>query len=539
MRAVAFAGLAVVMLAVCQVALAQGEWHRYMGNPVLGPSADGWDSRFVLDPAVIKDGNEYKMYYCAYGVYPIAIGLATSPDGITWTRRNDVNPVLRGTPDGWDGISVDAPSVIKDGAEYKMWYSAGAPLQSIGYATSTNGITWTKHISPVLTPSPGTWDESLVRYAWVISDTSHYKMYYTGAGAQGWKVGLAISLNGIAWSKYVNPVLSLPGDGWQGGGVSVLVKDNVYYMWYSDGVHVYYATSPNGVAWTQQGSGPVLSPGSGNDTCRVTSPSVLYDDAAFHMWYTTGCYGETIGYATTGTPPLPTLTATPTQTRTPTRTPTMTPIPMRDKIARLPIILRNVPSPTPTATASPTPAARWVTIVSEDFEGPFPGPWLVDDGNDALYGEFYWGKRDCRAFAGRYSGWATGAGTTGSGLACGANYPNRASSWMVYGPFSLVYATDAELRFKLWQRVEAGYDGVCALASVDGRSFSGNCYVENTQGCVERRFDLTDVYKYGNLVGQPQVWVALVFTSDGAVVYPEGAYVDDVVLRACMWGTCH
>jgi len=43
--------------------------------------------------------------------------------------------------------------------------------------------------------------------------------------------------------------------------------------------------------------------------------------------------------------------------------------------------------------------------------------------------------------------------------------------------------------------------------------------------------DLTDVPTLGNLMGQTQVWIAMVFLSDFSNNYPEGAYVDDIVLR--------
>jgi hypothetical protein len=64
---------------------------------------------------------------------------------------------------------------------------------------------------------------------------------------------------------------------------------------------------------------------------------------------------------------------------------------------------------------------NWVTIIQETFEGAFPGVWDVWDGYDDGY-EYYWGKRDCQAYAGSYSGWSVGAGADGSGLACGSNY---------------------------------------------------------------------------------------------------------------------
>ena len=43
--------------------------------------------------------------------------------------------------------------------------------------------------------------------------------------------------------------------------------------------------------------------------------------------------------------------------------------------------------------------------------------------------------------------------------------------------------------------------------------------------------DLADVPQKGNLTGRSQVWIAFALISDGSVTYPEGALVDDVVLR--------
>ncbi len=192
------------------------------------------------------------------------------------------------------------------------------------------------------------------------------------------------------------------------------------------------------------------------------------------------------------------------------------------------------------ATATPTtPPGGWTTITSENFEGSFPGSgWAVSDSNGATNGEYYWYKRNCRAFSGSYSGWAVGGGANGGGLACGSNYPSNARSWMVYGPFSLVGATAADFRLKLWLNSELNYDGACWMASVDGNNFSGGCSTGTSSGWVDRSLDLSNVYNLGNLLGRSQVWVALIFTSDASVVKTEGAYVDEVVLRKCMGGSC-
>ena len=49
---------------------------------------------------------------------------------------------------------------------------------------------------------------------------------------------------------------------------------------------------------------------------------------------------------------------------------------------------------------------------------------------------------------------------------------------------------------------------------------------------------MSNVYTLGNLMGQTNVWVALVFSSNGSVNYPEGGYVDNIVLRKCTAASC-
>lgn len=218
-----------------------------------------------------------------------------------------------------------------------------------------------------------------------------------------------------------------------------------------------------------------------------------------------------------------TPTATPTPINTPTWTPSPTPTP-------------GEATPTPTPTLVPS---GWTVLVNTDFEGEFPGPWTAYDENRGTDGEYFWGKRNCRAAAGSFSGWGVGAGANGTGLSCGSNYPNNARSSMDYGPFSLEGTSAAELRYRVWQLTELNYDKVCHYASVDNYQWYGTCWSGNSNGWVERVFDLSNVYQLGSLLGRPQVWVKLRFYSDYSVTYPEGAYIDNVVLRRCPQGaTC-
>jgi len=234
---------------------------------------------------------------------------------------------------------------------------------------------------------------------------------------------------------------------------------------------------------------------------------------------------------------------------TPTATPTQTRPSGGSRVVYLPMVFRQwpagprptatptaTPTRTPTATRTPTPTATeqsaCTTILNETFEGTFPGAWQLSD-QEPGYGEYYWGKRNCMAFEGTYSGWAVGGGANGSGLSCGSDYPDNVSSWMAYGPFSLADAASAELTFKAWLDSEEGYDYLFWGASTDGTHYYGLAGDGDTHGWADAALDLSDVYQLGSLLGEPNVWIALVFSSDGSINYPDGVHVDNIVLQKC------
>ncbi len=93
---------------------------------------------------------------------PYRIGYATSIDGITWTKLDTA--VLIPDAGAWDAYTVEGQTVIRENGTYKMWYNAWASPNDaggIGYATSQNGIDWTKDTvnNPVLTPSGANWSK--------------------------------------------------------------------------------------------------------------------------------------------------------------------------------------------------------------------------------------------------------------------------------------------------------------------------------------------------------------------------------------------
>jgi hypothetical protein len=161
------------------------------------------------------------------------------------------------------------------------------------------------------------------------------------------------------------------------------------------------------------------------------------------------------------------------------------------------------------------------TIFNETFEGSFPGTsWT-------LYGDPTWDDTSYDKHGGSWSGWCGD-----SSLNPADGYTDNMAAWMVYGPFSLADATSASMSFWYKNLSESGFDYFGWYASVDGVNFYGYKISGDQNSWRSQVFDLTNVYTLGDLRGQPQVWIAFVFTSDGLYSGPmyTGAFVDDVII---------
>ncbi len=134
-------------------------WTKYQGNPVFGPS-EPWCSWAVATPSVRHFGPLYEMWYAGWSQWPdsIAIGYATSPDGINWTPWPG-NPILTLSPDSWDSIGVAAPDVLLTD-KYEMWYT-GSFVNWIGYASSPAGVSEGSSSIPLELSCPGFFGASL------------------------------------------------------------------------------------------------------------------------------------------------------------------------------------------------------------------------------------------------------------------------------------------------------------------------------------------------------------------------------------------
>ena len=314
-------GLAVSVLLTVGTAWGQTEWTKYPGNPVLPLGAQGeWDSGVASVPVVLFDGTTYRLWYSGGHFTLEDIGLATSPGGVTWTKHPG-NPVLRRDGAGaWDAASTWPVAIVYDGAVFHLWYNALAYLsqqvEQTGYATSLDGITWTKYWGNPILPAgaPGTWDDGGATFGSVLLEGGTYRGWYIGGPTDGsvLAIGYATSSDGANWDKWPEPVLEPRPSEWDQGLMAgpVLFDGSAYHMWYTGfgaAVQIGHAVSLDGMHWTRQPAAePVLAPGGAGafDAGGVAFPAVLLVGDTAQMWFSgaplTG--GWRLGYATA---PLP------------------------------------------------------------------------------------------------------------------------------------------------------------------------------------------------------------------------------------------
>ena len=248
-----------------------GTWTRT--GPLFDTGTPGsFDAVWCVLPHIVRiDDDRWHLYYTGnagrgsgLSAFP-GMGLATSDDGINWSRRGD-QPILarsgeHGDP---DSIGVAGGSVLR--------------------VPQSNG-------------------------------SSRWRFYYTGCPTTGKThalnqqktICLAVSADGINWMKQGAVMLRDPDRDYEDIGVAGpvvhLEPDGMYRMWYSaigtrHGFYsICYAESDDGIHWrrgAQPGANLQLSPaGSGWEKQMVEYPSIIREGDHLRMFYCGNGYGRT------------------------------------------------------------------------------------------------------------------------------------------------------------------------------------------------------------------------------------------------------
>jgi predicted GH43/DUF377 family glycosyl hydrolase len=263
--------------------------------PVLGRGAPGqWDAVDTLNPSIVRHGAVYMNFYSGYDGRTWHTGLATSPDGLAWTRKGKI---LSPDPSSWEGsyIAANGAALERNGTFFH-WYQAGDPPQ-IGLARSTDGLRWNKESRPVLTTGPaGSWDERGVADPYAIVIDKYIYIFFLGQDrARRQRLGVARSTDGLTWEKLrANPILELGGPGTFDevglGEPAVWQSNSSYWMLYTgrdrnENRALGLARSQDGVNWKRVTDAAVLTGSNPWDSKVVCDPHVEVSGSELHVWF--------------------------------------------------------------------------------------------------------------------------------------------------------------------------------------------------------------------------------------------------------------
>lgn len=187
----------------------------------------------------------------------------------------------------------------------------------------------------------------------------------------------------------------------------------------------------------------------------------------------------------------------------------------------------------------------WVTLFEEDFEAGISNPpWL---NISVSGGPYMWGAEAVANSldpASTMVAWGVGTGTPELDPQQDG-YPTGVDAWLVpAGSFDFTEVVDAELTFDLLLDAVPGVPGdptkvgntFAVAVSTDGNTYTGVKIIDGGSGTWESLGQNLSEY-----AGEPQVWVALIFTSDDQP-NPDnkpGAMIDNVALNALYASKSH
>ena len=175
-------------------------------GPILQPTPGWHDNDAIFSPVLHSaEGTQLLIYtgHCLSGCTDepgVRLLAATSPDGATWTKVAD--PVLsRSTEIAWMSEGAAEADLVQgpDGAFYLFFTGLQGEQRVIGVARGASPLgPWELNAVPIVSPTPGSFDEAGVLAPQVLIEDGKVRMWY-----------LAFAAGGYPWIGYAESVWPL------------------------------------------------------------------------------------------------------------------------------------------------------------------------------------------------------------------------------------------------------------------------------------------------------------------------------------------
>ena len=209
------------------------------------------------------------------------------PDELVSFTPYEHNPVFTGTDsDTWDQHIRERGYILKEDGVYKMWYtgyrSGEEEIKKLGYATSTDGINWTRY------PGNPIFDRYWTEDVFVIR---HEGKYYMTAEGVNDIAHMLTSDDGIQWTNIgdldIRKVNGEPIDSGAYGTPTLWIENGKWYLFYErEDKAIWLATSTDHTVWTNVQDEPVIVPGpDAYDAYAVAVDQVINYKDRYYAYY--------------------------------------------------------------------------------------------------------------------------------------------------------------------------------------------------------------------------------------------------------------
>ncbi len=158
-------------------------FERLSDKPLLGPRGMGFESAGVFNPAAMRVGDKTVLLYRAQDKAGTSrIGYAETTDGVTFARRD--TPVLSPEAPYEAQGGVEDPRLVRIGDTYYLTYTGYDSVNMIAQlclAASRDCIAWERQ-GVILTADRGTWNNHWTKSGAIVPQkiNGRYWMYYLG-----------------------------------------------------------------------------------------------------------------------------------------------------------------------------------------------------------------------------------------------------------------------------------------------------------------------------------------------------------------------